>query len=110
MILAAAFAVGLSACGTPQATVDISKQIQTAESYVNAAFAAVDGCIALQVPICQSPDFRAGVAKAKVVATQALAEAKAYPVNGDTQDKIQAALRVAMNSVALFFSLQADRT
>ncbi len=84
----------------------ISRNIAYAEGFVRTAEAAADTCIALRLPICSSPAFIAGAAKAKAVADEALAEAKAYPVGGSTQDKINAALRVAMNAVLLFYSLR----
>lgn len=94
----------LAACATPGATVDIPSQINTATSYVTIAEGIAGTCVALKLPVCSSPAVIAGIAKAKQVADEAIAEARAYPVDGTTQDKIQAALRVAMNAVLLFYS------
>lgn len=84
----------------------ISRNIATAEGFVRTAETAANACIAVRLPICSSPAFIDGVRKAEAVADEALAEAKAYPVDGSTQDKINAALRVAMNAVLLFNSLK----
>lgn len=92
--------------GQPADTSGIQKNIAYAEGYVAVGKAAAATCIALKLPVCSSPGFAAGVAKASAVADEAIAEAKAYPINGSTQDKINAALRVAMNSVLLFYSLK----
>jgi hypothetical protein len=94
----------LAACSTPGTTTDIPTQINTATSYVTLAEGVADTCIALKIPACSTPAMLAGIAKAKQVADEALAEAKAYPIDGTTQDKISAALRVAMNAVLLFYS------
>lgn len=94
----------LAACSTPGTATDIPSQINTASSYVMIAEGIADTCVALKLPVCSSPAVVAGIAKAKQVADEALAEARAYPVDGTAQDKISAALRVAMNAVLLFYS------
>lgn len=98
----------LGGCATPRPgdTSGIQKNIAYAEGYVAVAKAAAATCIALRLPVCSSPAFVAGVAKATAVADEAIAEAKSYPVDGSTADKINAALRVAMNAVLLFTSLR----
>ncbi|WP_395675524.1 hypothetical protein [Inquilinus sp.] len=92
--------------GQPADTSGIQKNIAYAEGYVAVGKAAATTCIVLKLPACVSPAFADGVAKASAVADRAIAEAKAYPINGSTQDKINAALRVAMNAVLLFYSLR----
>jgi hypothetical protein len=110
LALMAGFLAGCSGAAQPDqptpSDVAVARNIAYAEGYVAVAKAAATTCIALRLPICSSPAFIAGVAKAKAVADEALAEAKAYPVNGSTQDRINAALRVAMNAVLLFYSLK----
>ncbi|OWJ67462.1 hypothetical protein [Inquilinus limosus] len=111
--LAALAVIGfLSGCApaaggaAPADTSGIQKNIAYAEGYVAVGKAAAATCIALKLPVCSSPAFADGVAKASAVADQAIAEAKSYPIDGSTQDKINAALRVAMNAVLLFYSLR----
>lgn len=100
----AVLAAGCAA--TPSQSGDVTKNIATAEMFVMTAEMTVDTCIALKIPVCTSPVFLAGVRQAKAVAAEALAEAKSFPIDGSTQDKINAALRVAMNAVLLFNSLK----
>lgn len=103
--VASVLALSTAAC-TPGVTTDIPTQIATADSYVQGALTIADTCVALHLPICSSPAVIAGIATARQVAEEALAEAKAFPVNGTTQDKISAALRVAMNAVLMFYSFK----
>lgn len=103
--VASVFALSITAC-TPGVTADIPTQIATADTYVQGALTIADTCVALHLPICSSPALVAGIATARKVATEALAEAKAFPIDGTTQDKISAALRVAMNAVLLFYSFK----
>lgn len=90
----------------PADTSGIQKNIAYAEGYVAVGKAAAATCIALKLPVCSTPAFANGVAKASAVADEAIAEAKSYPISGSTQDKINAALRTAMNAVLLFYSLR----
>lgn len=106
LALLGTFLAGCTPAAVPAPPSDISRNIATAEGFVRTAEAAADTCIALRLPMCSSPAFVDGVHKAKAVADEALAEAKAYPVGGSTQDKINATLRVAMNAVLLFYSLR----
>lgn len=111
LALMAGFLAGCSGAaqpGKPTApSSGISREIAYAEGFVRIGEAAVDACIAKKLlSICSSPAFLDGVAKAKVVADGGLAEAKDFPVDGTTDDKIRAALRVAMNAVLLFYSLK----
>lgn len=92
----------------PPAGSTVSANIVYAEGFVKTAEAAADTCVALKLPLCSSATFVAGLQKARTIADAAIVEAKGYPINGTTEDKINAALRVAMNAVLLFYSLKAS--
>lgn len=102
----------LAGCGSagalpkPPDTTPIQQHIDTAASYINAGFALVDTCIAAKLPLCSSPAFQAGVATAKAVATEALAEAKKQAAQGADADLVQTTLRVGMNAILLFYTLK----
>ncbi|WP_343714038.1 hypothetical protein [Inquilinus sp.] len=109
LVLLGSFLSGCAPSGgaaQPADTSGVQKNIAYAEGYVAVGKAAAATCIALKLPVCSSPAFADGVARATAVADEAIAEAKSYPINGTTQDKINAALRVAMNAVLLFYSLK----
>lgn len=84
----------------------LAGHIDTAQRYVMAAETAADTCVALKLPLCDSPAEQKAIAAAKAVADEALVEAKKQANEGAGATLVQTTLRVAMNALLLFYSMR----
>jgi hypothetical protein len=93
----------LASCGSvnldkPVDSSDFNQHLQTAQNFVNIAYAAMDTCALSGLSIC-SPS---KIAQVKAVANEALAQAREVGASNATLG--QTLLRVAMNAVLLFYN------
>lgn len=100
---------GLVACapaGAGPGQTKIERAIAIGESYVNLGIDIADACVRRQVPLCVGRE--AEIAQAKAVALEAIVEAKRYAAEGQSEDLIQATIRIGMNAVLLLYTFQSD--
>ena len=95
----------LAGCGSvsldkPVDNADFNKHLQTAQNFVNIAYAGMAACALSGLPIC-SPD---KIAQVKAVADEALTQAKQVGASNATLG--QTLLRVAMNAVLAYVTVR----